>query len=194
MEFTSELYEDLLAVIRAANSEQINNLVNLIKGHVSKSELSSHLKTILGPGNQLKGTPTSSSTPDPRRRRRMIGRVQDMVNPLVTAPAKPWTSVTDDDDYVSHLLSLWFTWAHQWWCWVEKDLFLAAMRAGDLDSPVCSPYLVNMILADACVSTTLYVLDAQLLNHNSYSTKWPEMNLVQMTGCANNSTMRQEKE
>jgi len=86
------------------------------------------------------------------RRRRMLGRIQDIVNPIITVPARPWTTVTDDDDLVSHLMSLWFTWAHQWWQWVDKITFIEAMRAGTTDSLICTPYLVNMILADACVS------------------------------------------
>lgn len=67
-------------------------------------------------------------------------------------PAYPWTSMTDDDGFVSHLISLWFTWVHPFLNWIDKDLFIREMQAGSLDSEFCSPFLVNIILADACVS------------------------------------------
>ena len=87
-----------------------------------------------------------------RHRRRMLGRMEDMVNPPISVPAKPWTTVPDDDDFVFHLVSLWFMWAHQWWHWVVSQIFLEEMRRGNMNSKICTPYLVNIILADACVS------------------------------------------
>jgi hypothetical protein len=88
----------------------------------------------------------------------MLGRIQDLVNPIISVPAKPWTTVTDDDDLVSHLMSLWLTWAHQWWQWIDRPTFIEAMKAGDLGSYICTPYLVNMILADACVGGAIPVV------------------------------------
>lgn len=93
----------------------------------------------------------SGHTSSIRRKRQRTGSINDMVNPPISVPAKPWTSVTDDDEFVSHLISLWFTWAHPWWHWVDETLFLPAMRAGNTANPNCSRYLVNMILADSCV-------------------------------------------
>ena len=115
------------------------------------------------PTGSLSGTSRSSSTRtihehEPefasllRKRRQRTGRIDDVVNPPISVSAKPWTSVTDDDEFVSHLFSLWFTWAHPWWHWVDEHLFLSSMRKGDLNNPNCSPFLVNMILADSCVS------------------------------------------
>jgi hypothetical protein len=98
-------------------------------------------------------SPQSRRHDDYRKHRHMKGRIQDFVNPPIQVPAKPWTKVTDDDDLVSHLMSLWFTWAHQWWHWVDEVEFIKAMRAADVSSLICTPYLVSMILADACVST-----------------------------------------
>ncbi|KAK5100450.1 hypothetical protein LTS08_005199 [Lithohypha guttulata] len=95
------------------------------------------------------------SPPYPRKKRIRTGRIEDMVNPPVSIPAKPWTTVTDDDDFVSHLISLWFTWAHPWWHWVDEHVLLEAMRNGDVNDPICSPFLVNMILADSCLLDAL---------------------------------------
>lgn len=72
--------------------------------------------------------------------------------PVVRVPAKPWTSVTNDDDFVSHLVSLYFTWQQCFYNVVKKDLFIQDMQSGNPDAQFCSPLLVNAILAEACVS------------------------------------------
>ncbi|RAK74309.1 uncharacterized protein BO72DRAFT_516876 [Aspergillus fijiensis CBS 313.89] len=55
-----------------------------------------------------------------------------------------------DDELVSHLISLWLTWSHPFYNWIDKELFLRDAQAGKLDSKFCSPFLVNCILAEAC--------------------------------------------
>lgn len=75
--------------------------------------------------------------------------------PLFNVPAKPWTSVTDDDDLVSHLVSLYFTWDHPCAQFVEQGTFLEHMKQGQLDSEFCSPFLVNSILSVASVRSLI---------------------------------------
>lgn len=75
--------------------------------------------------------------------------------PPIRVPAKPWTNVTDDDHAVSHLISIYFTWQHYGYPSVDQDTFVSAMFAKDLSSPFCSPFLVNSMLAVACVSQLL---------------------------------------
>jgi hypothetical protein len=170
MELNTNLLNSLMAAIRLANPSQLDSLVRLVKSHLSPTELQSYLHTNFG-REMLQADPESAvSSSEQLPRRRMLGRIEDIVNSLLQVPAKPWTTVTDDDDYVSHLMSLWFTWAHQWWCWVEKDVFLEAMTAKNVDSHVCASYLVNMILADACVSA--YVLKASSKSLNSQATRY----------------------
>ncbi|CAD0114866.1 unnamed protein product, partial [Aureobasidium uvarum] len=70
--------------------------------------------------------------------------------PPVKVPAKPWTVITDDDDLVSHLISLYLEYVNPFFRALEEDLFVRAMQSGDLDSEYCSPFLVNSILALAC--------------------------------------------
>lgn len=70
--------------------------------------------------------------------------------PLHLVPAKSWTSVTDDDNLVSHLISLYFTWEHVFFVRMDRRLFLQDMIAGRLT--FCSPLLVNAILAHGTVS------------------------------------------
>lgn len=71
--------------------------------------------------------------------------------PPYRVPAKPWTEATDDNDLVSHLVSLYFTWDHPCAQFVDQGIFLEHMRRGDLDSEFCSPLLVNSLLSMASV-------------------------------------------
>jgi hypothetical protein len=70
---------------------------------------------------------------------------------LYKVPAKPWTRLTDDDDLVSHLISLYLEWVNPFFRVLEEDLFIKAMQSGDFNSEYCSPFLVNAMLAYACV-------------------------------------------
>ncbi|EME43056.1 hypothetical protein DOTSEDRAFT_80583 [Dothistroma septosporum NZE10] len=63
--------------------------------------------------------------------------------------ASPWTEVTNNDDLVSDLISWYLAFVSPFWRALEEDLFIAAMRSGDLESEYCSPCLVNAILAHA---------------------------------------------
>ncbi|KAL4976891.1 hypothetical protein BDW66DRAFT_159327 [Aspergillus desertorum] len=68
----------------------------------------------------------------------------------VKVPAKPWTTVTDDDALVSHLISLYFTWDYPFYAFVDPEIMIKHMREGKLQSDFCSPFLVNALLANAC--------------------------------------------
>lgn len=67
-------------------------------------------------------------------------------------PAKPWTSVTDDDDLVSHLVSLYLIWDYPFFAFFDNRTFIKHMAMGLVESDFCSPFLVNALLANACVS------------------------------------------
>lgn len=75
--------------------------------------------------------------------------------PLFSVPAKPWTEVTADNDLVSHLVSLYFTWDHPCGQYIDQALFLEHMKQGDLDSQFCTPLLVNSLLAMASVRCSI---------------------------------------
>jgi hypothetical protein len=53
---------------------------------------------------------------------------------------------------VSHLVSLYFTWDYPVHAFIDERVFLRHMAAGDLASRFCSPFLVNALLSNACVS------------------------------------------
>lgn len=73
--------------------------------------------------------------------------------PTIRVSAGPWTSVTDDDDLISHLVSVYFTWYHPAYPCVIQDLFIDGMNSQKLGTTFCCPLLVNSILAIACVCT-----------------------------------------
>lgn len=77
-----------------------------------------------------------------------IARLTD--SPTYDVPAGPWTKVTDDDQLVSHLISLWATWDHLFRDGIILEPFLQDMRSRRLDAKFCSPFLVNCLLAAAC--------------------------------------------
>jgi hypothetical protein len=72
-------------------------------------------------------------------------------------PAEPWTRVTADADLVSHLVSLYFAWDWPFSAFLDKEVFLKHMKRADVASEFCSPFLVNAVLSNACVSWFLSV-------------------------------------
>lgn len=160
LEEDRDVLDALVARLRNGSDPQIDALLNLIRANnITRVELRTFLE-------ESYKSPDGSSQDSPRlqyrrvaatgngavRGRARTGGISDLMNPPIQVPAKPWTTVTDDDDLVSHLISIWFAWIHPWFRWVEADLFIEAMQAQDTSSPFCTPYLVNSMLAEACVS------------------------------------------
>ena len=84
------------------------------------------------------------------------------IQPLYRLRAQPWTNVTNNDHLVSHLISHYFAWDAMFSSLIDRDCFLEAMARGDLDCSYCSPFLVNGILALACV-LNLFILQSNLV-------------------------------
>lgn len=78
-------------------------------------------------------------------------RESDTGKPRWAVPARPWTHLTTNKEFVSHLVSLWFDYVYPLFVWVDRELFIRDMQSGRINSDFCSPVLVNVILADACV-------------------------------------------
>lgn len=92
--------------------------------------------------------PPSTAATEPASRVLSVNRLID--NPIHQVSAAHWTTVTQDDHLVSHLVSLWATWSHLVPDGIVLEPFLRDLKAGRLDSPFCSPFLVSCILASAC--------------------------------------------
>ncbi|KIW36687.1 uncharacterized protein PV06_11102 [Exophiala oligosperma] len=151
-ESDQKLLFDLMEAIRNGDNSQVENLISIIRTNTSNEQVSNYIATN-SPHAAEEGSPCKASTsqqlpqsPKSRLFRATLGTA----SPLFRVPAKPWATVTDDDGLVSHLLSLWFTWRH--WCYpfIDRDTFVSAMQSGHETSGVCTAALVNMILSDAC--------------------------------------------
>jgi hypothetical protein len=158
LESDQRLLPDLMDAIRSGDQGQVGSLIGLIRTATSNQEVSDYLATNF-PRPAMSGEDDESRSKASTRQQspqslhsRFSRAISASISPMFSVPAKPWTTVTDDDWLVSHLISLWFTWRH--WCYpfVDRETFIAGMRSGDEDGGSCSPALVNMILADACVS------------------------------------------
>ena len=90
-----------------------------------------------------------------RNRRKTMSVEQMSDEPLFRLTAKPWTTVTDNDYLVSHLTSLYFTWWNTFMHPLHEPALIEAMEEGDLGSPLCSPFVVNAMLALACAYSDL---------------------------------------
>ncbi|RLL94262.1 hypothetical protein CFD26_101717 [Aspergillus turcosus] len=157
LEEKEDLLVRLVSTLRESGTRRTIQLLNLIRSNASLAEIQLYIDTQLK--SELEQTPELIEVCNEiqrfeqmgsRTRRRILDAQRASVEPLFRVPAAPWTTVTVDDDHVSHLILLWFTWVHPFYNWIDRDLFLRDMQSGKLDSKFCSPFLVNAILADAC--------------------------------------------
>ncbi|KAI9927032.1 hypothetical protein MW887_003413 [Aspergillus wentii] len=135
LEEDRDLLMRLLQTLRDENRSEANEVFNLIRSDAPMDHIRLRLAENFDKGNS-------------RRKVMDVRRLADI--PLFRVPAQPWTTVTDDDDLVSHLISLWFTWNYPVTNFMNRDLFIRDMKSGRLDSEYCSSFLVNIILAEAC--------------------------------------------
>ncbi|KAJ5123873.1 uncharacterized protein N7515_007698 [Penicillium bovifimosum] len=145
LELDRDLLVRLVEAIRNDDDHQTPDVLNLIRSNAPLEEI----RLCLADGqSERRGSHPKMSRPSPTRYMN-VNRIADI--PLFQVPAHPWTSITQDDAFVSHLISLYFTWQHSSLNWIDRDLFLADMHSGRLDSRFCSPLLVNSMLAIACI-------------------------------------------
>ncbi|CRG83501.1 Nitrogen assimilation transcription factor nirA [Talaromyces islandicus] len=166
LEYHRDMLNDLFKVIRSAGEPQAQKLMELIRNDATPEEVRLFIDEILAelqviePSSndkqetaaQLKALRDSAnmqgSAPSFRRKVMDVNFLCD--NPPIQVPAKPWTTVSDDDAFVSHLVSLYFTWDYPFYTFLDRDVLVEHMRVGKADSDHCSPFLVNALLAQAC--------------------------------------------
>ncbi|KAL4805758.1 hypothetical protein BDV18DRAFT_160632 [Aspergillus unguis] len=163
LEQSDEILLRLLGAIRDSEGNRVEQLMDLIRSGPSMAELREYLAANFSQADveqsaelqqlqerikQEEEEARAAAAADVRPHRMLdVQRLAD--SPVYRVPAKPWTTVTDDDDVVSHLVSVHFTWSSPFLSWIDRDLFLREMRRGDVNSPFCTPFLVNCILAEA---------------------------------------------
>ncbi|KAF7618508.1 pathway-specific regulatory protein [Aspergillus flavus] len=157
-----DLLHDLLKVMRSVDESHARGLFDLLRADSSVEELRSYIDKTLSEvrvsdhdGETIRSlerlwekVDVSSGAPPSRPTVMDLNYLCD-VTPF-RVPAKPWTTVTNDDNLVSHLVSLYFTWDYPFYAFVDQKAFIRHMTLGNVDSDLCSPFLVNAVLANAC--------------------------------------------
>ncbi|KAF7155930.1 hypothetical protein CNMCM6106_007842 [Aspergillus hiratsukae] len=157
-----DLLRDLLSVMRQVDDAHAQTLLGMIRADCSLAEIRLFVdKTMKDVQDAGRDGETIERLRDMRTRVR-IESGEPPFRPQVMdihylcdqapykVPAKPWTTVTDDDALVSHLISLYFTWDYPFYAFVDLQAFVRHMRDGNVNSDLCSPFLVNAMLANAC--------------------------------------------
>lgn len=176
LERDNTILHDLVNQIRGADDLEVRQIVSLVRSNASLPEVHNSLlqlrenaqlahqqvnpvieqwhhttKTALIQNSASQTQSHSSNSPvptEPASRVLSVNRLID--NPIHQISAARWTTVTQDDHLVSHLVSLWATWCHSLPDGIVMEPLLREMKAGRLNSPFCSPFLVSCILAAAC--------------------------------------------
>jgi len=162
--YNRELLFQLFETVRRADRSHEQKLLEMIQDRKPAQQLHAFLEGMLANvglselNDQIigrssgaeRGTEIEYNTPSVRPMVMDIHYLCDIVP--YTVPAKPWTTVTASDELVSHLVSLYLTWGYPFYAFFCRETFVKHMRSGKLHSDFCSPFLVNDLLANACVS------------------------------------------
>ncbi|TGO43962.1 hypothetical protein BCON_0688g00010 [Botryotinia convoluta] len=121
----------------ANNTENEHDILERIKNRESITEIANWLESIESTGeSQLSIYGGSNNKLD-----------GDLPNEFA------WTTVTDDDEVIGHLISLYFTWVHPFYPLFNEGHFVKSMHRGS--DEFCSHSLFNAICAMACYLHTI---------------------------------------
>ena len=143
----AEALKALLDSLKSCDAESIQKLIHLIKDDAPLDELISHTRHVMSENHDRQKSQN-------QWRQTVLDIATLIDTPPIRVPAQPWTTVTQNDNDVSHLISIYFTWQNFGYPSVDQDVFVQAMRSELLDSFFCSPFLVNCMLAVACVRSS----------------------------------------
>ncbi|KAL2841713.1 hypothetical protein BJY01DRAFT_217259 [Aspergillus pseudoustus] len=146
--YFQDFINKLLRVVRAENESYGQSLFSCIRRSSSLDEIWYAIRDTLPriDGNQ----PYTINFEGSAFRPQVMDINYLCKEPPYLVPAQPWTSVTSDSSLVSHLVSLYFTWDYPSHAFLDRDVFIQHMNVGDMSSELCSPFLVNALLANAC--------------------------------------------
>ena len=122
-----EAYETVLESLRSSDDGAAQDLLRLIRDGASLDSLkdATHVASVQGSSRRGPAAMSIASLCD---------------TPPIQVPVRPWTDVTHDDEFVSHLVSIYFTWHHAYLPVLDEKIFLNAMRPSDLKTPFCSTF------------------------------------------------------
>ena len=162
LELRSRTLDKLLVTLKASTNSDARQLLELIRRDAPLEELVQFLDEHPGEvAEETREAIRNSPPPDTGGIRRMLAISELIDQPTVQVPAAPWTKVTNDNAFVSHLVSVYLNWYHFYFHNFDEGLFIEAMKAGKLGSVYCSPFLVNAVLGMGCVSLTHWFQKAQ---------------------------------
>lgn len=168
LSYHRDLLNDIFKLVREADEGKALDLLEIIRHDASADELRAFINETLSDldTSSSRGSVDAASklesmrdlinvegtTPTFRRKVMDIHYLCDEAP--IKVPARPWTNVTRDDDLISHLVSLYFTWDYPFNAFLDQEVFLRHMTNADLASQFCSPFLVNALLSNACVGSS----------------------------------------
>ncbi|KAF2499221.1 hypothetical protein BU16DRAFT_263766 [Lophium mytilinum] len=155
-----EQYETLIRKIATASQSDLSEIIRRLRSNDNIGVILSSIQTesllqVLRPRDD-EVTPTIEA--DYSSREAMFGLVQgsqtgnhgralDAHTPLVNQ--QPWTSVSNDFEFIEHLLSLYFSWQHSFFQSFPEKLFREDLVTGG--TRYCSRLLVNALCATGCL-------------------------------------------
>ena len=159
-------YESFMRTLPTCSDIELEEIIRRLKLHEDVSQILNAISTssLLQPLNQ-NGTDTSQGLEAAYSgvdqtfglvkgtRGSHAPQLQDIRRCPVEAHSplnnSPWTQVTDDQEFIEHLLSLYFSWQHSFFQSFPEKLFREDMAAGR--TKYCSTILVNAICAAGCL-------------------------------------------
>lgn len=137
---TTEMLHTIVESMRTNNARSNEELLNLIRSGAKTPEIAQRATEISGRAENSLKRPKGATDED---------TAAD--EPVVRVPAQPWTTVTKDDDAVSHLFSIYLIWQHSTYPAFDPDILIPETALKQPSSLYCSKFLMNAILASACV-------------------------------------------
>ncbi|KAF3921106.1 hypothetical protein AA313_de0209221 [Arthrobotrys entomopaga] len=154
-------YKAILDCIRGPDPSLSDNLLGLLQTKQPIPEIVSFVRNggTISPMGIMSPSPVPTdrdSTVDAYTSPNDVEVSQDGIDPdhvddrpSVLFNVKPWVNVAADNELLSSLISLYFAQESNGPPPFDIDIFLTALETGD--NALCSPLLVNAILAQACV-------------------------------------------
>ncbi|KAK5072022.1 hypothetical protein LTR51_006506 [Lithohypha guttulata] len=154
LELKRDALDTILESLRDPDDDNVQNLLRLIRSNAPLDEIiqCASVNNQYISEDQLASLAVAVDSGLSRKPMLSINALCDI--PLIKVPARPWTNVTNDDDLVSHLISIYFTWFNPIYPVVARELFVAHMTAGD---PNRQPLAVALTIIGKDRISTSYI-------------------------------------
>ncbi|EKG14941.1 Transcription factor fungi [Macrophomina phaseolina MS6] len=149
-----EQYQSLIRIIASAQPLELDEIVRRLRNGDNPASIlaSASSNTLIQAfSRDHESTPGMEAEFSGRDQFGLVKGAQD-ARPLLETLSQPvnnWTAVTQDQEWIGHLLSLYFSWQHQFFQNFPEALFRADMASGRTD--YCSKLLVNALCAAGCL-------------------------------------------